>query len=164
MGHYLVIGIGSFEFIVMELFLLQDVDKVGRKGDVVRVRDGFGRNFLIPRCLALPSTRANQQFVQEHKDRAVKREAAAKLTAEQKAGQLSQLKLTVQAVAGEQDKLFGSVTAEDICEALSKKGYSFDKKQIHLKEPIRSLGPHSVTVEIFPQVKAAVTVDVVRKA
>ncbi len=148
----------------MELLLLQDVDKVGRKGDVVRVRDGFGRNFLIPRRLALPSTRANQKFVQEHKARAAKKQAATKFDAEEKAGKLNQLKLTVHAAAGEQDKLFGSVTAEDICEALAKKGYSFDKKQIHLKESIRSLGSHSVTVELFPHVKAAVTVDVVRKA
>lgn len=148
----------------MELLLLQDVDKVGRKGDVVRVRDGFGRNFLIPRSLGLPSTRANQQFVQEQKARATKKHAAAKFDAEDKARQLNQLKLTLHATAGEQDKLFGSVTAEDICEALAKKGFQIDKKHIHLNEPIRSLGPHSVTVEVFPQVKAAVTVDVVRKS
>ena len=146
----------------MELILLRDVDQVGRKGDLVKVRDGFGRNFLIPRGLALAATRSNQQFVEEQKVRAATRREKEQALAQGKAEKLQNLRLTVEAKAGEQDKLYGSVTAEDIREALKKQGYDFDKKQIRLEESIRSLGTWTVEVEIYPQVKAAVTVEVVR--
>ena len=146
------------------MILLKDVEKVGRKGDVLRVRDGFGRNFLLPQGLALLSTRANQRFVEEQKTRVSKRRAAERLKAEDRAEKLQELKLEIEAAAGEHDKLFGSVTAEDICEALAKKGYAVDKKLIYLKESIRTLGLHPVSVELYPQVKATVTVEVVRKA
>ena len=148
----------------MEIILLKDVEKVGRKGDVLRVRDGFGRNFLLPQGLALRSTKANQQFIEEQKVRVSKRRAAEKTKAEGQAEKLKELKLAIQASAGEQDKLFGSITVEDIREALAKKGYAFDKKHIHLKEPIRALGSHPVSVEVYPQVRATVTVEVVKKA
>lgn len=148
----------------MELILLQAVEKVGRKGDVVRVRDGFGRNFLIPRGWALPSTRANQEFFEKQKVRVEKRRAQEKQGAEEAAKKLTELKITVSAAAGQEDKLFGSVTAEDISAALGKKGFTVDKKHIHLKEPIRTLGTHTVQVELYPQVKTTVTVDVIRKA
>ncbi len=147
----------------MELILLQDVEKIGRKGDVVRVRDGFARNFLLPQRLAMGSTRANQKFVEEQKARTAKKRMAEKDQADTRAHELGKLKITIETAAGEHDKLFGSVTAEDIRQALAKKGFSFDKKQIHLNEPIRSLGLHTVTVELYPQVKASVTVETVRK-
>ena len=148
----------------MEVILLKDVEKVGRKGDVLRVRDGFGRNFLLPQGFALLSTRANQKFVEEQKTRVSKRRAAETLKAKDQAEKLQELKLVIQAAAGEHDKLFGSVTAEDICEALAKNGYAVDKKHIHLKESIRTLGLHPVSVELYPQVKATVTVEVIRKS
>lgn len=147
----------------MEVILTKDVVHVGRKGDVVKVRDGYARNFLIPQNVALPSTRANQQFVAEQKVRATKRREKEVAEAEKIAEKLSSLKIKIEAQAGEQDKLFGSITAEDIAQALSQKGHAFDKKHVHLKESIRSLGSHPVTVEIFAQVKATVTVEVVRK-
>ena len=147
----------------MELILLKDVEKVGRKGDVVRVRDGFGRNFLIPQSLAMPSTRANKEFVGQMKAKAQVRRAKEKVEAENRAQTLSNLKLKIEAKAGEQEKLFGSVTSKDIKEALGRSGYSFDKKQIHLKEQIKTLGAHSVIVEIYPQVKATISIEVVRK-
>ncbi len=148
----------------MELILLKDVNDVGLKGEVVRVRDGFARNFLLPRKLAMPCTPTNQQFVETQKARAAERRAKEQTEAENRAKQLTELKLTLQAPAGEQNKLFGSVTAEDIRQALAERGYSLDKKRIHLKEPIRSLGSHTVAVELYPQVKAAVTVEVVRQS
>ena len=148
----------------MEVILLKDVEKVGRKGEVIRVRDGFGRNFLIPRSLALVSTRANQEFVEEQKVRAEKKRSKEKSQAEALADKLKQTKIIIEAQSGEQDKLFGSVTAEDIREVLAKKGFAIDKKQIHLTESIRSLGAHTVSVELFPHVKAAVTIEVVRKS
>ncbi|MBI3306512.1 MAG: 50S ribosomal protein L9 [Candidatus Omnitrophica bacterium] len=148
----------------MEMILLRDVEKVGRKGEVVRVREGFGRNFLLPRGLALPSTDANQKFVEEQKRRAALRREKEKAQAEQTAAKIKKLKLIIEAKAGEGDKLFGSVTSEDICEALAKQSFEFDKKQIHLEEPIRSLGSHSFVLEVFPQVKVQAAVEVVRKA
>ena len=148
----------------MELILTKDVDKVGRKGEVVRVRDGFARNFLIPRCLAIAATRANQEFVGEQKVRAEKRREKEKAEAQKAAEKLSAVKITITAAAGEKDKLFGSVTAEDISEALKQKGHTYDRKQIHLKESIRSLGSFPIAVEIYPQVKATITVEVVKKS
>ena len=147
----------------MELILLKDVDPLGLRGDVVRVRDGFARNFLLPRGLALPSTRANRQFVEEQKVRAHKRREKERTAALAKAENISQIKLRIEAQAGEHEKLFGSVTPEDIAEALTRAGHAVTKKQIHLKEPIRSLGNFPVAVELFPQVKATVTVEVIRK-
>lgn len=148
----------------MELILLQDVEKVGRKGDVVRARDGYARNFLIPRKLALPATAENQVFVEEQKTRAAARREKEKAAAQAQAEKLSSLKIKIEAQAGEQEKLFGSVTAEEIAEALQKKGHSFDKKHIQIKDAIRTLGNHTVAVEIYPQVKANITVEVIRKA
>ena len=148
----------------MEVILIENVQNVGSKGDVIRVRDGFGRNFLLARKLAIPSNRANRAFAEEQKGRMAKRIQREKTEALEKSERLSQLKVTIAAQAGEQDKLFGSVTAEDIAEALRALGQELDRKQIHLKDPIKSLGNHPVTVEIYPQVKAAVTVEVVRKA
>lgn len=148
----------------MELILLQDVEKVGRKGEVVRVRDGFARNLLIPRKLALPSTPENQVFVEDQKRRAEARREKEKADAQARAQKLSSLKVQIEAAAGEQDKLFGSVTADEIAEALKQKGHNFDKKHISVKESIRTLGNHTVSLEIYPQVKASITVEVIRKA
>ena len=148
----------------MELILIKDVEKVGSKGDVVRVRDGFARNFLLPQKLALPSTRANKEFFVEQKERMSRRREKERAQAQELAATLGQLKVTIPAQAGEQDKLYGSVTAEDVCEAVNKQGYSFNRKQILLKESIRALGSHTVGVEIFPQIKASFTVEVIRKA
>ncbi len=148
----------------MELILLQDVEKVGRKGDVIRVRDGFGRNFLLPQNLALVASRENRKFVDDLKARAAKRRAAEKAEAETAAKKLQGVKVTLERAVGDQDKLYGSVTAEDVREALEAQKHVFDKKQIHLKEPIRSLGVHPVTVELYPQVKVTVSVEVVSKS
>ncbi|MBI3316791.1 MAG: 50S ribosomal protein L9 [Candidatus Omnitrophica bacterium] len=148
----------------MELILLMDVEKVGRKGEVVRVRDGFGRNFLLPRKLALASTKANQAFVQDQKTRALARRENEKLEAQATAARLSKIKIVLEARAGEQDKLFGSVTSDQIREALEHQGYRVDKKHIHLKEAIHSLGSYEVTVELYSEVKAIVALEVIRKS
>ena len=147
----------------MELILLSDVEKVGRRGDVIKVRDGFARNFLLPRDLALPATRANRQFVEEHRVRAEKRSAKERTEAEAKVKDIEKLKVTIEAPAGEQDKLFGSVTSDDISQALARHGLQIDKKKIGLKESIRSLGSYAVSIEIYSQVRATVTIEVVRK-
>ena len=148
----------------MEVVLLNDVDNIGRRGDIVRVRDGYARNFLLPRKLAMASTKANQQFVGEQKERVARRREKEKAEAQTAAEKLNNLKIKIEAQAGEQEKLFGSITAEDVAEALNQKGHSFKKKQILLKESIRSLGTHPVSVELFPQVRATVTVEVIRRS
>ena len=148
----------------MEMILLKDVETIGRKGDMVRVRDGYARNFLIPQGLALTSTKANQVFIEEQKARAAKRREKETAEAEKVAKKLNDLKIVIESAAGEKDKLFGAVTAEDICEAVNKKGYKFSRKQIHLKEAIKTLGDYPVTIEIYPQVKATVQVEVVKKS
>ena len=148
----------------MELIMLKDMEKVGRKGEVVRVRDGFARNFLLPQKAAMPLNAANESFIKEQKARAEKRRAAEKTQTEETAKKLSGLKLSVQAACGEQDKLFGSVTAEDVKQLLADQGFDFDRKKILLKEPIRTLGTFQVVVEVYPQVRANVRLDVLRKA
>ncbi len=148
----------------MELILLKDVENVGQKGDIVRVRDGFARNFLLPRQLAHSATQAGKEFVEDQKKRNAKRQEKEKAKFQELAGKVSGTKVVISAQAGEQDKLFGSVTAEDICNALNQQGYSFKRRQIHLKDAIRSLGIFQVSVELYPQIKAAISVEVVRKA
>lgn len=148
----------------MEVILLKDVEKVGRKGDVLQVRDGFARNYLLARGLALRSNKGNQKFVEDQKLRAQKRREKEKAQAEVRAKEIQKIKLTLPAKVGESGKLFGSVTAEDIREALHQKGYTLDKKQIQLQDPIRSVGVYSVTLELFPQVKATIQVEVVRES
>lgn len=147
----------------MELILLENVEKVGRKGEVVRVRDGYARNFLFPKKLALVVTQANRAFMEDQKLRAEKRYEKEKIAAAATVEKIQSLKVVVEAKAGEQGKLFGSVTSEDICLALTQCGYAFDKKQIVLKESIRALGSYPVTVELYPEVKACITVEVIQK-
>ncbi len=147
----------------MELILTENVEKVGRKGDVIRVRDGFALNFLIPRSLAVPATRANREFVDEQKVRVQKRREKEKAEAQTVVQKLNNLKVVIEAAAGEKEKLFGSITAEDISHALQKQGHHYDRKHIVLKEPIRAVGSHPVVIEIYPQVKATITAEVVKK-
>lgn len=148
---------------IMELLLLKDVKDVGKKGDVVRVRDGFGRNFLLPNDLAVPATRSNQKFFADQRARSAARKAKEKEAAEKRAKELRDLKITLEVKAGEGDKLYGSVTAEDIRGALEKQGHIFEKKQIRIKEALKTLGSHQVELEIFPQVRTRLTVELVKQ-
>ncbi len=147
----------------MELILLKDVEKVGRKGDVVRVRDGFARNFLFPKKAALPLTAASQRFVDEQRARAAKRLTEQKGEAEKTAKKIESAKFVLRAASGEHDKLFGSVTTEDVSALLAEKGFAIDKKKVLIKEPIKALGSYTISVEVFPQVKASLQLEVLRK-
>ncbi len=147
----------------MELLLLKDVADVGKKGDVVRVRDGHARNFLIPRDLAIPATRANKQFFAEHRARSVARKTKEKEAAEKRAKDLKDLTIRLEVKAGEGEKLFGSVTAEDIRFELEKLGHIFEKKQVRVKGALKTLGTHQVDLEIYPQVKTRLTIELVRQ-
>lgn len=146
----------------MELLLIQDVPHVGKKGDVVRVRDGFGRNYLIPRHYALPATRANREFIEEQRVRVEARRVKEKAAAEEVVKALERIKVVISAKVGAGEKLFGAVTADQIADNISrKKGHKIDKKQVQLDEPIKTLGTHLVEVEVYPHVRAKVTVEVV---
>jgi len=147
----------------MDVILRQDVDKVGRSGDVVTVKDGYGRNFLLPRGLAYLATDSNRKrLAAEHaqKDKKYGAEVAA---AREVAGKLEALSLTFTMKAGEGDKLFGSVTAADVAEKLKAEGYPVDKKTIELDEPLKALGVYKVAVRLHHDVKPDVRVWVVKE-
>ena len=148
----------------MELVMLKDVDKVGLKGDVVRVKAGFGRNFLLPRRLAVSATQFTREYIETQRARVAERIARERASAEEKAAELNNVVLTIEAKAGEGGKLFGSVTTEDVRKALVEKGYQYDKRHIHANEAIRALGKHPVTIEVYSQVKATITVEVIKKS
>jgi large subunit ribosomal protein L9 len=147
----------------MELLLMKSVADVGKKGEVVRVRDGYARNFLLPNELAVPATRANKQFFVEHRARSAARKAKEKEAAEKRAKEMKDLTITIEVRAGEGDKLYGSVTAEDLRLELEKRGHSFEKKQVRIKDPLKTLGSHQVDLEIYPQVKTRLTVELIRQ-
>lgn len=147
----------------MQVILLKDVEKLGKRGELVQVRDGFGRNFLLPSSLALPATRANQAFAEKEKLRTQDRDIRKKQAAEALAEKLQQLTVQIPVATGEKEKLFGSVTSQDLARALAKQGVKVTKKQVRLVDPIRTLGRHLVTLELEPSVKASLTVEVVKK-
>ncbi len=148
----------------MDIILLKDVEKLGKKGDAVNVLDGFGRNFLLPRGLALPATRENRSRAEAEKKRSASQKARQKAEAEGLAQKLGHVQLHIEVTVGEKDKLFGSVTAQDLADALARKGFSIDKKHIHLSEPLRSLGKHAVAVQLAPEVRASLEVELVKNA
>jgi len=147
----------------MELILREDIDKLGRRGDIVKVADGYARNFLLPRRLAAPATEANKKIVEQERQAHLRREARLKGEAEELAKLLNGVTVTIPQKAGDMDQLFGSVTAKDIAEALEKQNFSIERRKIHLEEPIRQLGEHKVTVKLHREVEAQIQVNVVRE-
>jgi large subunit ribosomal protein L9 len=144
----------------MKIFLKEDVKSLGKMGEVVNVAEGYARNYLIPQKMAVEANTKNvKEF--EHQKRVIKEKVdkvrdASKAVAEK----LSTLTLTIKAKAGEEEKLFGSVTTMDIAEALQSAGYDIDKKKVHLDEPIKRLGTFTAEVKIHPEITAKVTVQV----
>lgn len=147
----------------IQVVLKDDVDNLGKSGDLVRVKPGYARNFLFPRGLAAIATRANVAQIEHEKKAAIARAAKAKGDAEGVAKTLGAITIELSMQAGEGDKLFGSVGSKDIAEALEKKGHKVDKKKIVLAEPIKTLGEHTVSVKLGYDVSAPVKV-VIKKA
>ncbi len=147
----------------MRLILREEVEKLGKAGEVVSVRDGYGRNFLLPRGLAVVAT--EKDVARFEHDKRVIAARAAKLSKELAviAERLSQVKVSIEAQVGEGDKLYGSVTSRDIAEALKAAGETVDVKKIQLGEPIKTLGMTEVPVKVGPQVTATIKVWVVKK-
>ncbi|MCB9778002.1 MAG: 50S ribosomal protein L9 [Alphaproteobacteria bacterium] len=147
----------------MKVILLQDVPHVGRLGDIVKVRDGFGRNYLVPRGLAEVADERNVSRLQHQKRIAAA--AAAKKLAEAKAAaeKISQTAVSIRVQAGEEGKLFGAVTNRDIAEALAAEGVEVDRKAIVLDEPIKQIGVFNVGIHLAPDVDASIKVYVIQQ-
>jgi len=147
----------------MEVILREDVAKLGHRGDIVTVKNGYARNYLLPRKLALEATASNRKQIEEMKAAAVRQRVVEKGGAESLAAQLAALTLTIPAKAGESDQLFGSVTAMDIAAALEAKGFHIDKRKVELAEPLKTLGEYKVPLRLHADVTASVEVHVVRE-
>ena len=146
----------------MKVILQKEVEKLGDVGDVVDVKDGYARNFLLPRGFAIQATRGALQHIERVKVAREAKEAKGKQEAESLAAKITKTPVQIPAQAGEEGKLFGSVTAERIAEAVSATlGQEFDRRKIMLEEPIRSSGTHEVQIHLHPEVNATLTVFVV---
>ena len=147
----------------MKVILLKDIETLGSAGEVVEVKNGYGRNFLIPRNEALVASAANMaQFESRRKQQETLAERDRR-AAEALAKKLETESITAQVKVGEEDRLFGSVTAQNIAELLDEKGYEVDRRAIHLEDPIRELGVYNVEVRLHPEVAAAVKLWVVKE-
>jgi large subunit ribosomal protein L9 len=147
-----------------ELLLLADVDELGGEGEIVRVADGFARNYLLPQGKATLVTAGTRRLVEKKKAERLARLAAQKEAAAGLAAQLSKLNIEIPAKVGENGRLFGSITANDVLAALEKVGVKLDKKQLDMTTPIRALGEHSIHVKAHADVDAQVTVRVIEEA
>jgi len=147
----------------MEVILKEDIEKLGHRGDIVKVAEGYGRNFLLPRKLAIEASRANKAVIDQMKAAAVRKSAKEKTGAEALAQHLNDVQLAFERKVGEKDHLFGSVTSADIASALEAKGYNIDRRKIHLDDPLKSLGEFHVPVKLHREVTALVKVTVSRE-
>jgi len=145
----------------MEVILREHVDNLGRRGDVVKVAEGYARNYLLPRKLALAVTDANKRQIDRERKIADAREAEEKSQAEALAQRISQLEIEIARRVGENQTLYGSVTSADISHALQTKGFDIEKRKIHLPEPLKALGESVVPVKVHRDVTAQVRVKVV---
>jgi large subunit ribosomal protein L9 len=146
---------------MIEVILREDVRSLGKAGEMVRVKPGYARNFLLPQGLAFEATEGNKKRIAaETRARGV-RSQAERAEAEQAAGRLSAVALTLSGKAGDEGKLFGSITAQDIADALAAQGHQIDRRRIELEHPIKSLGDHTVRVRLHQDVHAEVRVSVV---
>lgn len=145
----------------MEVILREHVDNLGRRGDVVKVAEGYARNYLLPRKLALAVTENNKRQIEREKKVAEAREMEEKAAADAVAQRLTQLEIEIPRRVGENDTLYGSVTSADIAHALQTKGFDIDKRKIQLPEPLKALGENTISVKIHRDVTAQLRVKVV---
>ena len=147
----------------MEIILREDVQHLGKVGEVVKVKDGYARNYLLPKGLAYPATEANKKKIAYEGERVAKQRAAEKTAAQTEATRLADVHLTFEVKVGEEEKLYGSVTASDIQRKLEEMGIHVDKRKIDLAEPIRELGEFNVGIKIHPEVRPEVRITVVKE-
>jgi large subunit ribosomal protein L9 len=144
----------------MEVILKEDVAKLGSAGDVVKVAEGYGRNFLLPRKLAIEASKGNKAVIEQMKASAARKSAGLRAEAEQLAKQFDNVSLEFTRKVGEKDHLFGSVTSSDIADQLEKKGFEIDRRKIQLDEPLKSLGEYDVPIRLHKDVTARFKVTV----
>jgi large subunit ribosomal protein L9 len=145
----------------VEVILREHVDNLGRRGDVVKVAEGYARNYLLPRKLALPVTDSNKRQIERERKLAEARDMEEKGAAETIAARLTQIEIEIPRRVGENETLYGSVTSSDIAQALKDKGFEVDKRKIVLPEPLKALGQNTIPVRIHREVTAQVKVKVV---
>jgi len=148
----------------MEVILKEDVPKLGNRGEVVKVAEGYGRNFLLPKKLAIEANAANKAVIEQMKAAAVRRQAKEKGDAEALATQFDGLEVSFTRKAGESDQLFGSVTAGDIAEALEKKSFHIDRRKIQLHEPLKTIGEFIVPIKLHKDVSTHLKVVIEKEA
>jgi len=144
----------------MEVILKEDVNKLGHRGDVVKVAAGYGRNYLLPGKLAMEATPANKAVIEQMKASAIRKSASEKGGAEELAAKLNDVVLTFERKTGENEHLFGSVTSQDIAHELELQGFKVDRRKIHLENPLRSVGEFHVPIRLHREVSAHVQVTI----
>jgi large subunit ribosomal protein L9 len=147
----------------MKVILLKTVDRLGKAGDVVAVKEGYARNFLIPKNVAKEATVANTKMLDAIKKKQSEEDAKNLAAAKTIAEKVESISISITAQAGEEDKLFGSISNDDIAQALSGEGVKVDKRDVVLAEPIKKLGEYQVVVKLHPEVKASLKVLIVKK-
>ena len=148
----------------MQIILQEDIDKLGHRGDVVTVKPGYARNYLLPRKLAVEATEGNLKAIERIRASLAKKTATELDAAHKQAELLNVVALKFTRKTGENDQMFGSVTAADISEALAAQGFKIDKRQVQLAEPIRIIGESQVTIKVFRDVTAPVKVTVEKES
>ena len=147
----------------MEVILREHVDNLGRRGEIVKVADGYARNYLLPRKLALPATEGNKKHVERERKIMETREAEEKGQAEAIASRLATVDITIARRVGETDQLYGSVTAADIAEFLKARGFEIDRRRIVLPDPIKTIGEHDIPLKLHRNVTVPLKVKVVKE-
>lgn len=144
----------------MKVVLLKELEGYGSMGDVINVKDGFARNYLIPRGIALPATEANLRHMQSILSQRARKLQKEKEKAQELARRLEGLLLELRRKVGEKGKLFGSVTSQEIAQALKEKGFEVDRKKVYIKHPIKDVGMYTVTLKLHPEVSVDIKVEV----
>ena len=147
----------------MEVILREDIEKLGNRGQVVKVAPGYARNFLLPKRLAVAATESNKKIVEQERQAHLRKEAKLQGEAQDLAKLLTGVSVTIAQKAGENDQLFGSVTAKDVADALAAKNFTIDRRKVQLDEPIKQLGEYKVPVRLHKDVTAEVTVVVAKE-
>ena len=147
----------------MEVILREDIEKLGNRGQVVKVASGYARNFLLPRRLAVAATESNKKIVEQERHAHLRREAKEVADAQELGKMFANVSVTISQKAGENDQLFGSVTSKDIAEALEKQNFTIERRKVVLEEPIKQLGDYSVTLRLHKDVAIQVPVHVVKE-
>jgi large subunit ribosomal protein L9 len=147
----------------MEVILREDVEKLGARGQLVKVASGYARNFLLPKRLAVPATDANKKIVEQERQAHLRREAKLVADAAELGKMLANVSITIAQKAGDNDQLFGSVTSKDIAEALEKQGYTIDRRKVALEEPVKTLGEFKIPLRLHREVITEITLHVVKE-